>query len=210
MNGQDLIQNVALLSNDESNPDSVQTATILKYLNIANDKVLSAVYDLGRVFLSSVVTPTTSSYSTTLPDDFFFLLNVYDTTNNRKLDVKSIEDLEEDNPALDSTGTPTYYYLDGGAIHVYPQQEVGLKIRYIPVLSSITASTEESAIPYPKAYHDVLVAGARYFMSINESAFSDQAERADAKEEYSQRLGQLKKYYKNNGRSAPKTAYQDF
>ena len=84
---------------------------------------------------------------------------LYVAFGDRTLRGTDPRDIRDRDPALDNTGIPSNWYLDGNEIRIWPQAVEQIWVRYIrkpPALSG------DSAVPLiPLAYHDsILVDGA--------------------------------------------------
>ena len=70
----------------------------------------------------------------------------------RGTDYRDIRDMD---PALDDTGTPVMWYLDGETIHAWPTSSEEISVRYIRKPGALAADQDEPLIP--EAHHSVLV-----------------------------------------------------
>jgi hypothetical protein len=106
--------------------------------------------------------------------------------------------LEKD-PAFKATGYPHQYYLQGQKVTFYPVQTavMTVKVSYTPQPLPFTEQTQEPDIPYPLAYHPVLVDGALYYLFQEEGGFKNAQKAVAAEQRWDQGQSRLLSYLYN-------------
>ena len=103
--------------------------------------------------------------------------SVVDTTNNEPLESADITDLEKQNPALDATGNPYHYYLQGlKTIRLYPDTTVDIRVRYAPEAADLVDTDPATVFPFPKQHHLAVVWAGMKYLLLNEDRFRDNAQ----------------------------------
>ena len=172
------------LARGEDFLDSAGTTRQDYFLNTAYHRICES-YDWPWLFADATGTaPLTIT-------DLRTVHSVVDTTNNNKLvrlDRRQLQDLD---PALTSTGAPTYYYRDNETdIKVWPVSSVTLAVRYLKVPPSLALTTDTPLVP--ARWHNLIVDGAMV------EAFKDSEdynELNSLEAVFQQRLSQMKSTY---------------
>jgi hypothetical protein len=107
---------------------------------------------------------------------------VYHVTHKQTLNRISRADLLSLDPALAATGKPQHYVLQKNILQLYPPQTAvtQITVAYVPQPSRLTEKTAESEIPYPLAYHPVLVDGGLYYLFQQEGGFKNTTKENEA------------------------------
>lgn len=210
MNVAEIIELIARISFNDDNPSTDDRERILSYVNLADREIYKAVAQIGSAFLSKSTTLTLTSGAVDLPTDFFKTLRAIDVTNNRVLDAEEIESLEEDDPALSASGSPSKYYLDGGQIKVYPTEDIDFKLRYTPARTTLVDNDDELQIKYPDEHTPTLFQKALYYMFFDERDIRTALEIAESVRIGNDGLHDLINYYKNESRKPTRVVGTDF
>lgn len=210
MNISDIINTIAVISFNDDNPSADDRVRILRYVNLANQEVFRKIYQIASPFISTSTTLTLTSGAATLPTDVFKIVKVVDTTNTRILTEKSLEEIEDLDPALTSTGQPKYFYRDGASIKVWPTQDVSLRFRYVQELSDLVDEASAASIVFPAAFHSLLIDGGLYYMFEDERDQRAVQEIVLAGKRFDSTLSKLLAYYRTEGRQRLRTEYHDF
>jgi len=178
------------LSLGNDNITKEEKTIFLEYLNLAHLEL----YQVTANFNQDLLTHTTlanqaDSNQVQLPEIPYLVTNVYDLTHKRQLhkiclsDV--LKDLEQDTVSS-KTGHPTHYFVQKDILQFVPIQTAitSIKIWYIPQPIILAENTPEQDIPYPFAYHPVLVDGALYYLFQEEGGFKSLQKSVDAKERW--------------------------
>lgn len=200
MNVSQIIDLIAQISFDDDVPSTADRARILTYINLANNDVYQQVAQIGSAFLSGTSVLTLTDSAVDLPVDFFKSIKVIDITNGTALVAKEVEAIETDEPALNRTGTPEYYYIEGGQLKVYPLQDVQVRLRYTPNLALLADTSDDTQIKYPAQFHQIIADGALYYMFEDERDIRNDSEINRAEVRYTNLKTNLVNYYKSESR----------
>ena len=162
------------LSLGNDNITEVERAIFLQYLNLAHLELYQVTANLNQDLLIQETVQAGLNYAQ-LPEKPYLVNSVYDLTHQRKLRRISLTDAIERDPAFVSTGTPCQYFVKQNIIHFVPVQTAvtSINVWYVPQPITLTEQTTEQDIPYPLAYHPVLVDGALYYLFQEEGGFRD-------------------------------------
>ena len=116
----------------------------------------------------------------------YALQTVYDQTHQKKLTRTSLADLLEKDPGFKATGRPYQYFLQGSVVHFYPPQTAITSVRavYTPQPVLFTEETQDQDIPYPIAYHPVLLDGGLYYVFQEEGGFKNPQKALEAQKRW--------------------------
>jgi hypothetical protein len=186
------------LGNDNITPS--ERAIFLQYLNLAHFEL----YQLTATFNQDLLVVETLSNApgqntVTLKHPPYVMQSVYDQTHHKKLTRISLNDLLAKDPAFKATGSPYQYFLQGQRVTFYPVQTavMTVKVSYTPQPLPFTEHTQESDIPYPLAYHPVLVDGALYYLFQEEGGFKSAQKSLAAEQRWAQGQSRLLSYLSN-------------
>lgn len=120
-------------------------------------------------FLEATATGTAPLTISDLED----VIDVQDTTTRNTLVQSDHAAMSEVTGDLTITGTPTYYYITGGAvINVFPvSTTVQLSVRYIKNPTDLANNADTPIVPTP--FHDLIVLGAWRRGLLDDSAAGD-------------------------------------
>jgi hypothetical protein len=125
-----------------------------------------------------------------LPETPYLVNSVYDLTHQRQLRRISLNDAITKDPAFIANGNPTQYFVKRDVLEFVPTQTAitSINVGYVPQPTTLTEQTPEQDIPYPLAYHPVLVDGALYYLFQEEGGFKNlqKAQAAQARWEIGQ------------------------
>ena len=181
------------LSLGNDNITKEERTIFLQYLNLAHLEL----YQVTANFNQDLLTHTTlanqaDSNQVQLPEIPYLVNSVYDLTHKRVLCRIALSDILEKDPAFSRTGHPTQYFVQKDILQFVPVQTAitSIKIWYVPQPIILAENTPEQDIPYPFAYHPVLVDGALYYLFQEEGGFKNLQKAVDAKERWE--VGQTK------------------
>lgn len=206
----ELINQIAAISFNDDNASSADRARILRYLNLANNKIFYKISQIASAFVSQTTTLSLTSGAVALPSDHYKTIKIIDTTNSAVLVPKEIEAIEDEDPALSATGNPRNYYIEGGNLKVYPSQDINIRMRYTPVVEPLVDEASEATILYPRPFHEVLIDGGLYYMFEDERDTRALQEIALADNKFNQGIAALVEYYRNESRQPQTVEYVDF
>ena len=169
------------LGNDNIMPEERQI--FLHYLNLAHFELYQVTAPFNQdLFVFETVSNALGENAVTLRFPPYALQTVYDQTHQKKLTRTSLADLLEKDPGFTAKGRPYQYFLQGSVVHFYPPQTAITSVRvvYTPQPALLTEQTEDQDIPYPIAYHPVLVDGALYYVFQEEGGFKNPQKAVEA------------------------------
>lgn len=175
----EMIQAMARMGIGLDDPTQDDRAVYLSYLNLAHLELYrKTAYCNPLIKPTEVIKKTLEQTGVIDLDDIPFMVKqVFDLTNKRLLVQTSYADLESKEPAMDNvTDAPYYWYQEADTICVYPKKkDIDIRIRYLEQPKPLTEETPEGDIPYPLAYHPVLIDGGCYYLFQGETGFKDQS-----------------------------------
>ena len=179
------------LSLGNDNITQVERAIFLQYLNLANLELYQITANFNQDLLVQVTLANqVDSNQVQLPETPYLVNSVYDLTHQRQLRRISLNDAITKDPAFIANGNPTQYFVKRDVLEFVPTQTTitSIKIWYVPQPIILAENTPEQDIPYPLAYHPVLVDGALYYLFQEEGGFKNlqKAQAAQARWEIGQ------------------------
>jgi hypothetical protein len=179
------------LSLGNDNITQVERAIFLQYLNLANLELYQITANFNQDLLVQVTLANqVDSNQVQLPETPYLVNSVYDLTHQRQLRRISLSDAITKDPAFTANGNPTQYFVKRDVLEFVPTQTTitSIKIWYVPQPIILAENTPEQDIPYPLAYHPVLVDGALYYLFQEEGGFKNlqKAQAAQARWEIGQ------------------------
>ena len=164
------------LSVGNDNVSALERAIFLQYLNLAHCELYQGTASLNQD-LWQLETLTTEERETTvlLAHPPYRLQQVYDRTHHRPLSPLSFADLLHKDPEFKDRGSPQHYSLQGQTLRFYPAPSAVLSVQValVPQPVLLKENTLEEEIPYPLAYHPVLVDGALTYLFQEEGGFKN-------------------------------------
>jgi len=173
------------LGDDNITPEERQI--FLHYLNLAHFDLYQGTAPFNQnLFVFETLSNTLGENAVTLRFPPYAIQSVYDQTHKKKLTRSSLADILEKDPGFTATGHPHQYFLQGTVIHFYPPQTAVTSVRvvYTPQPVLFTEETEDQDIPYPIAYHPVLVDGALYYVFQEEGGFKNPQKAVEAQKRW--------------------------
>ena len=179
------------LSLGNDNITQVERAIFLQYLNLANLELYQITANFNQDLLVQVTLANqVNSNQVQLPETPYLVNSVYDITHQRQLRRISLNDAITKDPAFIANGNPTQYFVKRDVLEFVPTQTAitSINVWYVPQPTTLTEQTPEQDIPYPLAYHPVLVDGALYYLFQEEGGFKNlqKAQAAQARWEVGQ------------------------
>lgn len=168
---------LTLMGNLSVGSDNVtprERTIFLQYLNLAHLELYQVTANFNQdLLIQENLANEENSNKVTLSQMPYLVSSVYDVTHKQKLTRLSLVDAVDDDPDLSGTGTPSQYFLQKNILQFVPAQTavIPVIVWYAPQPSLLTEETDEADIPYPLAYHPVLVDGALYYLFQDESGF---------------------------------------
>jgi hypothetical protein len=167
------------LSLGNDNITQVERSIFLQYLNLAHLELYQVTANFNQDLLEK--------YDAEIPANTHehdlgftpYLINEVwvgaSLATSRKLKRKSLAALLATLPVWQNPGTLEYYYLRKQVIGFVPKSTVPFEVmlHYVPQPITLTEQTPEQDIPYPLAYHPVLVDGALYYLFQEEGGFKN-------------------------------------
>ena len=164
------------LSVGNDNVSALERAIFLQYLNLAHCELYQGTASLNQD-LWQLETLTTEEGQTTIPlaRPPYRLQRVYDLTHHWPLSPLSFADLLHKDPEFKDRGSPRHYSLHQQTLRFYPAPSAVLSVQvaFVPQPVLLKENTLEEEIPYPLAYHPVLVDGALTYLFQEEGGFKN-------------------------------------
>jgi len=176
MNVEKILKRMALIGVGLDNPTSADQAVFLEYLNLAHFELYRLVAVAQKAFLMTRTNHQTDDQGVFDIIQFPFTIeSVIDVDRRLPLDFVSLDDIKKTDALVLDTGTPTQWFLENKKIVLYPNPEVerDIQIWSVPQPVEFELNTTEEDIPYPAAYHDVLMHGASYYVFQGEDGFKN-------------------------------------
>lgn len=170
------------VGNDNITPR--ERAIFLQYLNLAHFQLYQETANFNQnLLIQENLANEENSNEVPLSQMPYMVSSVYDVTHKQKLTRLSLVDAVDDDPDFSSKGTPSQYFIQKNILQFVPAQTVVIPVIvwYAPQPSLLTEETDEADIPYPLAYHPVLVDGALYYLFQDESGFKSSQKEETAK-----------------------------
>jgi hypothetical protein len=204
MHVSEMIENLGLLSVGLDNLSNKDKDVFLKYLNLVH-------FDLYR--LTALVNPyveSIKSINATIFDNIdryieginpFHVDAVYFGTGANATILKQTtkRGVLAVDPELTATGNPTNWYINRkNKICIYPTVYTDtITVVYIQQPIKLTLNDVETDVPYPPAYHQILVDGAAYYIYQSEGGLKNRDELATALLKYNAGKMELMTYLNN-------------
>lgn len=150
---------------------------------------------------------TTSGSSPLTISDLRNIIYVADSTNDNLLRASTASDIATNDPTINDTGRPSFYYLDGlTTVRVWPVSTVSLSVRYIKYSPELSLSGDTPLIPV--RYHALWIQVAHYLFLQSrqpQSVTGDLVARIngsidDMREQFFKRTGENPNLYGSIGR----------
>jgi hypothetical protein len=179
------------LSLGNDNITQVERAIFLQYLNLAHLELYQVTANFNQDLLVQVTLANqVDSNQVQLPETPYLVNSVYDLTHQRQLRRISLTDAIPKDLASTAKGNPIQYFVQKDLLQFVPTQTAitSINVWYVPQPTTLTEQTPEQDIPYPLAYHPVLVDGALYYLFQEEGGFKNlqKAQAAQARWEVGQ------------------------
>lgn len=186
------------LGNDNITP--VERAIFLQYLNLAHYELYQVTATFNQdLYTKQEINKPANVGLIDLPEKPFVMGGVSVPSLRATLKKISIQRALEMDPELKQPGPLTSYVLKKNTILLVPYQAMPLNvvIWYIPEVVPLTEDTQESNIPYPLAYHPVLVDGALYYLFQEEGGFKNAQKALAAEQRWEMGQSRLLSYLYN-------------
>ena len=186
------------LSLGNDNISAAERAIFLHYLNLAHFELYQVTATFNQdLIVFETLTNVQGENTVTLARSPYAMQSAYDQTHQKKLTRISLADLLKKDPAFKATGYPLQYFLHSRVIHFYPLQTavMSVKVGYVP--QPVLLTEQEQEIPYPLAYHPVLVDGALYYLFQEEGGFKNAQKATEAERRWDTGRSRLLSYLYN-------------
>ncbi len=171
---------------DDSSPSD--QAIFLKYLNLAHQELFPITAHINSDLLIAKLVPTVVDENILYLSQPFYMINKVHIqgqyTTLRRLTFDQYLNMSLLNSR--EAGSPRYFSVHKKGIYLYPAPTDGVyqvAVFYIPLVT-LTLDMEEDDIPYPVAYHHVLLNGALTLLFRDESGFRSTSKEQDIKEDW--------------------------
>jgi hypothetical protein len=202
------------LSVGNDNITSTERAIFMQYLNLAHLELYQETANFNRDLIRAEpsmenlaheeqarLAATNTVKLSRMP---YLIISVYNLLTRQKLPRLSLEEVIEIDPGLSGKGTPTAYFVQKDTIRFVPAQGVAMPVIvwYVPQPQTLTETTEEGDVPYPVAYHPILVDGALYYLFQEEGGFKNTHRELEARERWKTGKSRLLSYlHSSSGQS---------
>ena len=191
------------LSLGNDNINATERAIFLQYLNLAHFELYQSTASLNQqLYEFEVLEKEEDEADVTLAKTPYMMGMVYIRSLKKKLKPLSLQEAIEDNPDRSRHGEPQGYTLrQNNLLMLWPfdPRPLPLVIWYIPQPTPMTEQTPEQEIPYPLAYHPVLVDGALYYLFQEEGGFKNTQKAQAAEQRWEVGKSRLISYLYNTG-----------
>jgi hypothetical protein len=212
MNVIDILNLMGTLSLENENIKPSEQAIFLTYLNLAHDELYSKTANFNQDILKSeIFNPNLengdlpSTY--TLSNIPFFINSVYLPSTKQRLKNITLADLILKDPDFSETGQPTFYWIQGSSVSIYPVQTAATNsvIWYCPNSVDFTLNTPEVDIPYPRNFHRILADGALYYVYQDATGFRSSEKEMLAQKRWEKGKSELLYYLYNSKKQSIST-----
>lgn len=177
MNVVEIRDRILELSHDEAAPDTDLNRKSLRWLNSAYHELIDELRPFLRRYLQTEETVTTDENGqATLSSDVYRIIRVVDETHSRVLKERAYEDILDISPLTDAEGSAEYFWMQGSTLTLQPKGQATLKVVYLPEISDLLETDNESQILIPAQFHHALVWGGLVWSSVYERGFATQAD----------------------------------
>jgi hypothetical protein len=199
----DILLLMGTLSVGNDNVTAGEKAVFLQYLNLANLELFRETASLNQdIFQEERLTFESGGQTKDLSGLPFTIQSVFDTTAKNILEPVSVMDLTLDERTSTTTGTPGKYSIQKKTVTLYPtpKMETLISVFLIGQPATLAENTQEDDIPYPPAFHDVLVDGALYYLFQQEGGFKSTSKELESRERWEKGKSRLLSYlfFRNN------------
>ena len=188
MNVKDMLSLMRTLGIGEVYNDKESEEIYLRFLNLAHDELYALTSTFNDdLYIQETITSLPGSTSISLSMDPFIISKVWIPEVRHYLEGMSVDDSDDYQMQYDSPGYPKIYYIIKRFIHFFPIASnipYTFKVSYKPDVIPIEKNTPESAIPYPRSFHRVLVNGALYYLFQDESGFKNTIKEKSAEKKW--------------------------
>jgi hypothetical protein len=165
--------------------ETPSNAIALKYLNQAHLKLYRQTANINPdLLINEQLTSLVNQNTVTVTEIPFIVSKVYQKGQAQPLEGMAFLDFvqyQSDHPNL--VCSPRIYAFKRKIISFFPiqaNQTYDFSVWYCTQPKTLTELTLEDAIPYPIAFHDVLVDGALYYLFQDESGFKNPQKEKEA------------------------------
>lgn len=174
------------LSVGNDNVTPFERTIFLQYLNLAHLELFQETANFNQDLVEIEILDREPEGVAAFPAMPYVVVCVYDVGHKRKLErLSQIDAIDPVCRSQSGTGmvAPSHYVIHKKTIQFIPAPTVAITVLawYIPQPQSLTLETEERDIPYPIAYHPVLVDGALYYLFQEEGGFKSSQKELEAK-----------------------------
>jgi len=187
------------VGNDNITP--AERGIFLHYLNLAHLELYQRTANFNH---DLIMTETLDGITPTLSQMPYLVMGAYDATHKKNLTRLSAPDAIETGLAEAPgglSGQPFGYWMQKNILSFVPvpARALSITVWYIPQPSLLTETDEESDIPYPIAFHPVLVDGALYYLFQEEGGFKSSQRETEAKARWQTGKTRLLSYLFSSG-----------
>lgn len=124
----------------------------------------------------------------------------------KKTTLSAIQNID---PDIKNIGNCNSWYYFNGLIFVYPLDNKPINILYLPTPLNLEINSQETDIPYPPFFHQVLVDGICYYIFLNENDLKDPIKSIEFRKKYENGQAELISYLKMFSDEPNLSTYQD-
>lgn len=210
MNVQQIVDRILEFGLDETDADNDLETRVLNDVNEVYNQLQNLISTMATPDYMETDTPVVITSGSGTVSAHLRNFSVYDIDGTRFLDETDLLSLEQDDPALVTTGAPTQYYITGGtSINTYPINSTTLRFRFYPAVTALVLTGAESTIKCPIHLHNVLVEGGNYLTSLREQGFHDRLDRGEKLRNWLNSQALVTGYLSNRHHKTLRVAYND-
>lgn len=179
MNVEQIINRASTLGAGLDQPSEDDVSVYMGYLNNAHFDLYSLLASLNQPAYLKNSDITLLSNAVEHP---LFVHSVHIKGSRNDLKKSFYQDIINIDPFLEKVGIPTHWYTKESDpaswnVFLYPipkddPQNVTMRVYYVPQPTELKITDQEAQIPYPAAYHSLLVDGLIYYMVQGEEGFN--------------------------------------
>lgn len=189
------------LSLGSDNITPKESAIFLQYLNLAHFELYQMTANLNEdLLVKQTLASVADSNTVELDEKPFFVNNVYDTSNKRKLKKVSLTDILSVDPSFSVASFPVSFFVQKNTIQFFPKQTgvVNVDVWYVPQPTQLTAAMQDIDLPYPIAYQNILIDGALYYLFQEEGGFKNIQKASGAQSRWEIGKSKMVSYFYNS------------
>lgn len=191
------------IGNDHITP--TERGIFLQYLNLAHLELYQETANFNQDLLVTETLATqpaeNGEHKATLSRMPYLVSGVFDRTNRRPLCRFSVEEAIHNAFGAANMRIAFGYAVQRNVVSFIPAplKELSITVWYVPQPPTLTEMMDEADIPYPIAFHPVLVDGALYYLFQEEGGFKSSQREQEARARWQTGKTKLLSYLFSSG-----------